>query len=77
MTNKQLSLSFIVNIDDIYVNGENVRIISDCSASKIVSKVCSFYGLTTFYKRFIQEFSNIVIPIIECMKKMMFDYTYY
>jgi hypothetical protein len=53
MTNKQLSLSFIINIDDIYVNGENVRVIGDCSASKIVSKVCSFYGLTTFYKWFI------------------------
>ena len=53
MTNKQLSLSFIVNMDDIYVNEENFRMIEDCSASKIVNKVCSFYGLTTFYKRFI------------------------
>jgi hypothetical protein len=48
---------------------EKVKAIRDWLTPKSVSEVMGFHGLASFYKRFVKEFSTIVVPLIEIVKK--------
>jgi hypothetical protein len=73
MMDQLLFLGFVVSADGIRVDEEKVRAIREWPTPKTVEEVRSFHGLATFYRRFIQNFSSIVAPITECMKKEKFN----
>jgi hypothetical protein len=74
MTNSLLFLGFVVSIDGIKVDEEKIRAIQEWPTPKNVSEVRSFHGLATFYQQFVRNFSRIVAPINECMKKGNFHW---
>ena len=51
------------------IDEEKVRAIQDWPSPISVSKVRSFHGLASFYRWFVKDFSSIVAPITEVIKK--------
>jgi len=54
-----------VSFKEILVYEEKVREIKDRPPPKNVSEIRNFYGLTSFYRRFLKDFSTIVATLNE------------
>ena len=75
MTDCVIFLGFVVTPDGVSADPKKIKAIVEWSISKSVHDVRSFYGLATFYHRFIKELSTIVAPITDCIRKENFKWT--
>lgn len=62
-------LGHIVSGDGISVDPEKVSAVRDWLAPTTTTEICSFLGLVSYYRRFIQDFSRIARPMAMLTRK--------
>ena len=72
MINRVVFLGYIVSAKGIHMDDEKVKAILDWPNPKSLTNVRSFHGLASFYRCFIKDFSSIIAPMMDVLKKKEF-----
>ncbi|XP_075473305.1 putative mitochondrial protein AtMg00860 [Primulina tabacum] len=62
-------LRHIISRDGVEVDPSKIEAVRELSVPKSLTEICSFLGLAGYYRKFIQGFSNIAVPLTALTKK--------
>nr|KYP57398.1 Retrovirus-related Pol polyprotein from transposon 17.6 [Cajanus cajan] len=64
-----LFLGFIISKNGVHVDPEKIKAIQEWPTPQSVGDVRSFYGLESFYRRFVPNFSTLASPLNDLVEK--------
>ncbi|KAG7529622.1 hypothetical protein ISN44_Un131g000100 [Arabidopsis suecica] len=68
-SDKYVFLGFVVSKQGLQVDEEKIKAIREWPTQISIAYVRSFYGLASFYRRFVRDFSIVVAPLTDVIKK--------
>jgi hypothetical protein len=69
MKTKLIYLGFVISSNELKMDREKVKEIKEWLSPRSMFEVRIFHGLTSFYRKFIKDFSGICVPMMDIVKK--------
>lgn len=70
---KVVFFGFVISAKGLQADPEKVQAVKEWPIPQSMGEIRSFHGLASFYRRLIQNFSSIMSPITECLKRTTFE----